>query len=117
MVIGPDDGDEQIAHRVAEPCGPERQQGREGRVLRWTQLQNQDCDEDSEHAVGEQVTRSGVARWSMVVPFLCVAGGSPGGAKRNPGSSSHGEAAPGCASLHPGHRGWPICEMICYIRP
>src|SRR6266513_1810902 len=54
MVIGPNDGDEKVAHCVAEPCGPEQQQSLKGGELWWTQFQNQHCDEDSEHAIGER---------------------------------------------------------------
>src|SRR6516162_11774165 len=38
MVIGPNEGDKQIAHRITEPCWPERQQRFEGRKLRGTQI-------------------------------------------------------------------------------
>ena len=34
MVVGPYDGDEKVAHGVAEPCGPERQQRLEGEPSR-----------------------------------------------------------------------------------
>jgi hypothetical protein len=51
VVIGPDNGE--AAHGVAQPGGSERQQGLEGRKLRWSQLQDEHGYEDSEHAVGE----------------------------------------------------------------
>src|SRR2546422_9873799 len=54
MVIGPNDGDEKVAHCVVEPCGPEQQKRLKGGELWWTQFQNQHCYKDSEHAIGER---------------------------------------------------------------
>jgi hypothetical protein len=51
MVIGPDNGNKQIAHGVAEPRGPKQQERLESGRLRGTQFQNQDGDEDSEYAI------------------------------------------------------------------
>ena len=54
MVIDPHNGNEQVAYRVAQPCGPQRQERLEGGLLRWTQIQDQHGDKHGEHAVGER---------------------------------------------------------------
>src|SRR5215471_1852392 len=54
MVIGPNEGNKQIAHRITEPCRPERQQRFEGRKLRGTQIQNEHSYENGEDPVGER---------------------------------------------------------------
>src|SRR6516162_5711661 len=54
VVIGPNEGDKQIAHRIADPCRPERQQRFEGRKLRGMQIQNEHSYENGEHTVGER---------------------------------------------------------------
>ena len=54
VVIGPDDGDEQIAYSVAEPGRPERQKRLEGRDLRRPQFQNEHGYQNGEHTVGER---------------------------------------------------------------
>jgi hypothetical protein len=61
MVIGPNNSDEKVAHRVAQPCRPEQQECFERGQLRGAQLQNQHRDEHSEDAVREraQALRSG----------------------------------------------------------
>src|SRR5262245_45595021 len=51
VMVHPNNGDEQIADRIAEPARPECQQRLEGRMLRRPQLQNQYRNEDGEDAV------------------------------------------------------------------
>jgi hypothetical protein len=66
-VIGPDDRDEHIGDRVAQPGGPERQERREGGELRRTEIQDQDGDQDCDSgswagrrpSLGGYVTRMG----------------------------------------------------------
>src|SRR6516164_6892816 len=60
VMIGPHDGDEQIAHRVAQPHRPERHQCSKGRKLRGAQIQDEHGYENGEHSVGERVQ----ALWS-----------------------------------------------------
>src|SRR5215831_9464436 len=74
VVIGPNEGDKQIAHRIAEPCRPEQQQRFEGRKLRGTQIQNEHSYENGEDPVGERAlwSFSRVARLSPFAP-RCVA--------------------------------------------
>ena len=59
MVIGPDDGDEQIAHGVAQPCGPEQQKRLEGGKLGRMQIQDQHGDENGKYAVGKRAQSLG----------------------------------------------------------
>jgi hypothetical protein len=66
MVIVPDNRYEQVAHRVAEPCGTEQQKCFKGWELRWPQVHNQHRNKDSEHVVGNVLSCSGVALRSMV---------------------------------------------------
>src|SRR5437660_12193212 len=54
VVIGPDNGDEQITHCVTEPRRPEREERVKGGKLRWPQVQNQHGYKNSEYAVGER---------------------------------------------------------------
>jgi hypothetical protein len=70
VVIDPNNGDEKIAHCVAEPCGPVRQKRLEGWNLRWRQFQNQHSNKYSEHAVGEraQSLRGRPMEHSFTVP-------------------------------------------------
>src|SRR5262245_12750816 len=53
MVISPNDSNEKIADSVTEPSWPQRQERREGRSFRRTQIQNEDSDKDGENSVGE----------------------------------------------------------------
>ena len=46
VVVDPDDRDEQVADRIAQTCGPQRQQGIEGIGARRLELENQDCDDE-----------------------------------------------------------------------
>src|SRR5690349_17444161 len=64
MVVCPDDCDEQIAYRVAEPRRPERQHRLKGWSLRRAQLQHQNRNEHGKNAVGKcaQSLRSGSAQ-------------------------------------------------------
>src|SRR3954451_7367462 len=54
MVIGPDDGDEEIADRVAQPGRPERHQRREVRTFGRPQFQHEHGNQDGENAIGEE---------------------------------------------------------------
>jgi hypothetical protein len=54
VVIGPDDGDEEVTHRVAQPRRPESQQRLERGPLGRSQFQHQHGDEHREYAVGER---------------------------------------------------------------
>ena len=59
MVIGPDDGDEEIADRVAQPGRLERHQRREGRSFGRPQFQHEYGDQDGEYAIGEEAQSFG----------------------------------------------------------
>src|SRR5271156_4651503 len=72
MVIGPDDSDEKIAYRVAQPCRPERQESLEGRELGRTQFQHQHRDEDGEHTIrkGTHSLRGGSMEHGRTSPYI-----------------------------------------------
>src|ERR1700730_2588615 len=72
VVIGPDDGDEEIAYRVTEPGRPERQQRLEGREFGRAQLEDQYRYQDGKHRVGEraQTLRTPSQVWHGRHPLL-----------------------------------------------
>ena len=53
-MICPHDGDEEVAHRIAQPHRPERHQCSKGRNLRGAQIQDEHRYENGEHPVGER---------------------------------------------------------------
>jgi hypothetical protein len=66
VVVHPDYGDKEIAHRVAYHRRPQRQKCREGRLRRRLEFQHHNCDDYSEHAVRER-SQSFWRRSSMVM--------------------------------------------------
>src|SRR4029077_18205564 len=75
VVIGPNEGDKQIAHQIAEPCRPERQQRFEGRKLWGVQIQDEHSYENCEHPVGEraQPLRGPSSMWHDGLPSREIA--------------------------------------------
>src|SRR5690348_9096817 len=64
VVIDPDDGDEEIADRVAHGGRPQRKKRSEVGLVRRLQLEHQNGDDHREHRVGErgQPLRSSLSR-------------------------------------------------------
>ncbi len=56
VVVRPSNGDKQVAHRITELGGPERQERREGRDVRRSEVQHEYRDKDGEDAVAETVS-------------------------------------------------------------
>jgi hypothetical protein len=54
VMVHPDDGDKEIAHRIAYHRRPERQKCRKGRLRRRLEFQHHNCDDYSEDAVRER---------------------------------------------------------------
>ena len=54
MVIDPNNRDEKVTYRVAQPGGPECKERLEGWNLGRAQFQNQHCYKNREHAIGER---------------------------------------------------------------
>src|SRR5262245_32945721 len=86
VVIAPNNGDEKIAHRVAQPCGPKRQECLERGNLRWTQSKTSTVIRTANTPSENALNRSGVALWSTILPFRvhCEIGVS----KNRPGHKS-----------------------------
>jgi hypothetical protein len=71
VLIGPNDGDEKVAHRIAEPRWPEREKRLEGRNLRGPQFQST-VMRTAKTPSEKTLNRSGVLlpRGTAVIPFL-----------------------------------------------
>ena len=54
MMVGPDDRDEEVADRIAEPSRPQLEQRRIGRLGGRPKLEHEHGDQHGEHAVGKE---------------------------------------------------------------
>lgn len=70
MVIGPHDGDEQVAYCIAQLRGPEQQKGLESRKLRRSQFQTNTVIRTAKTQSENALSRSGVALSSRAISFL-----------------------------------------------
>jgi len=64
VMIDPHDGDEEPAHRIAQPHRPERHKCPKGRNLRGPQIQDEQRYENGEHPVGERALERDAFRWN-----------------------------------------------------
>lgn len=54
MVVHPNDGNEEIAHNIADDRRPKRHDGGECRLVGWLELQHHDGHDHSEYRIGER---------------------------------------------------------------